>query len=100
MEIRPSWEEALAFSIGKMARELEVDKEDIEEKDVASCCVGAAISGGRGGATSQRCGGCGRLRQRRSGFSQVWGLWSVAIEEERLLVGVGAMVSRDRGGRR
>ncbi|RRT63043.1 hypothetical protein B296_00005544 [Ensete ventricosum] len=38
MEIRPSWEEALAFPAGKKAGELEVDEEDIEEKDVESCC--------------------------------------------------------------
>ncbi|RRT67402.1 hypothetical protein B296_00028518 [Ensete ventricosum] len=29
MEIRPSWEEALTFPVGKRAGELEVDEEDI-----------------------------------------------------------------------
>ncbi|RWW77865.1 hypothetical protein BHE74_00013941 [Ensete ventricosum] len=83
MEIRPSWEEALAFPTGKRARELEVDEEDIEEIDMLPTKAGQQRQGDnshRSRVASHRFGGCGQSWQRRSDFLQVWGLRSIAVE--------------------
>ncbi|RWW69317.1 hypothetical protein BHE74_00023098 [Ensete ventricosum] len=108
MEIRPSWEEALAFPTGKRVEELEVEEEDIEEKDVESCSESTEWGSNKGGWLLHQISGCCRRRlvsggkaivmQKESGFSQVRGLRLVAAKEERLLVGVGVAVNHNRGG--